>query len=128
MPITLRRSEHLCKILRGENSEQTVYELPNHALCVFRDIEPQAPTHGAVIQGAVHSFDHVRREGNRCRNRRLCPALFRVLAKPEASLWNAGEGFRMIAKCRRAWRPEVPHLRCAYPGADPWGALVARPS
>ncbi|MBQ1203709.1 MAG: HIT domain-containing protein [Loktanella sp.] len=107
------------KILRGEISNQTVYE-NDHALA-FKDINPQAPVHVLVIpKGPYMSLDHFARDASAAEQVGFMQAVAEVCRASDL-----GEGFRAIANSRQHGLQEVPHYHLHILGGRPMGRMLA---
>jgi len=105
-----------CKIAAGEIPSDRVYEDEN--VLVFRDIQPQAPTHLLVVPRAhVASLWELE-------DRELAGHLLSVAAQVarEAGL---DAGWRLIANTRDDGGQEVPHLHLHVLGGRPMGRMVS---
>jgi len=104
-----------CKISAGEIPSESVHE-DEHVL-VFRDIQPQAPTHLLVIPrehvGSLHELEDPELAG------RLLSVASHVAR--EAGL---DEGWRLIANTREHGGQEVDHLHLHVLGGRKLGPML----
>lgn len=105
-----------CKIAAGEIPSDRVYE-DEHVL-VFRDIQPQAPTHLLVVPRAhVASLWELEDE-------KLAGRLLSVAAQVARDA-GLDAGWRLIANTRDDGGQEVPHLHLHVLGGRPMGRMVS---
>ena len=107
------------KILRGEIPCDKVYE-SEHAL-VFRDINPQTPTHMLVIpRGPYVSFDDFSRKASAVEIADFVRTLG-IVAR-EAGL--VEPGYRILANHGRDAHQEVPHFHVHLFGGKDLGRMI----
>ncbi|TVR58963.1 MAG: histidine triad nucleotide-binding protein [Gemmatimonadales bacterium] len=93
-----------CRIVAGEIPAQVVHD-DDRAL-VFRDVNPQAPTHLLVIpKRHVASADHLTRE-----DEGLAGHLLLAAGEAARSLGLAGDGYRIVTNIGRNGGQTVSHL------------------
>ena len=106
-----------CKIGAGEVPAERVLE--TEEVLVFRDIQPQAPTHLLVIPklhvDSLHELEDAR----------LAGALL-VAASRAAREAGLDEGWRLIANTRGHGGQEVAHLHFHVVGGHRLGAMLPR--
>ena len=104
-----------CKIASGEIS--TDFVLADERVVVFRDIQPQAPTHLLVVPRA-HVASMWELEDSDLAGNLLSAA---AQAARDAGL---AEGWRLIANTRAHGGQEVPHLHLHVLGGRPLGPML----
>ncbi len=107
------------KILRGEISNQTVYE--DEWALAFHDIHPQAPIHILVIpKGAYVSWDDFSAHGSDAE----VAGFVRAVGRTARDLGLAVPGYRLLANTGIDAHPEVPHLHVHIFGGKPLGPML----
>jgi len=92
-----------CKIAAGDIPSEKVYE--DDKVLVFRDIQPQAPTHLlAIPKTHIESPADITGE-----NSGYVAHLFEVIARVAAEQ-GLEKGFRVVSNCGEDGQQSVPHL------------------
>ena len=93
-----------CRIALGEIPATVVYQ--DDVVVVFRDIDPQAPTHVLLIpRKHVPSLSHLSPEDDQ-----IIGYLVRIAAQIARSEGVAAGGYRLVANCGREAGQSVDHV------------------
>lgn len=104
-----------CKIVQGEVPAQIVYE--DEQSLVFRDINPQAPTHVLVIpRRHIATIDYIEPE-----HEAELGHLFVVASKVAAQEGLSERGYRTVMNCGQEGGQSVYHLHLHVLGGKPMG-------
>ncbi|MFT5115635.1 MAG: histidine triad (HIT) family protein [Parasphingorhabdus sp.] len=110
------------KIINKEIPSDTIYQ--DEYVTVFRDINPQAPTHALIVTNKpIPSVTEVEAEDEMALGRMLITA--RKIAESEGI---SDSGYRLIINCGADGHQEVPHIHMHLLGGRDLGRMVSQQS
>ena len=109
------------KIINKEIPSDMLYQ--DDLVTVFRDINPQAPTHVLIVPNKpIPSTNEVEAEDELALGRMLTVA--RRIAEQEGVAKN---GYRLLINCGEHGHQEVPHIHMHLVGGRDLGRMISRP-